>query len=73
MTLEQTQDAIQCFAADIERMFRAGAKVTILIRNPGHGINGSADMLVTNDSWEGIRTGIAQREAQEMIEDKRDA
>lgn len=35
--------------ADIAALFRPGVRVTVIVRNPGHGVDGSADLLVGDD------------------------
>ena len=42
----------------IERLFKPGAKVTILVRNPDHGKDHSADLIVSNDSLDEIQASL---------------
>lgn len=50
MALEQVRRDIARHAEEIKKHFVAGAKVTVIVRNPGRGAEAySADLLVTDD------------------------
>jgi hypothetical protein len=38
--------------AEIAKLFKPGALVTVVVRNPGYGVDGSADMLISDDDPE---------------------
>jgi hypothetical protein len=59
--LADTHEEIADYAARIAKLFKPGAKVTILVRNPARGGSGphSADMIVTDDDLPSIKESIA--------------
>lgn len=61
-TLEQVHSEMQWHADQIERMFRSGAKVTIIVRNPSIE---DADTLVTKDDIDAVVDAIRSLQAQE--------
>lgn len=60
MTLIEVHAEIAQHAGEIYRLFKAGAKVTILVRNPGLGKHGphSADMIVSDDDMAAVQASV---------------
>jgi hypothetical protein len=56
---ERLRSDIANHCTAIEDLFVAGAKVTVLVRNPA--VPGDADVLVTNDTDDEILTAIQRR------------
>jgi hypothetical protein len=55
--VQHVGDRVAQHLAEIAQMFKAGAKLTVLVRHPG---NPDADMLVSDDSFNGM-LGIIRR------------
>lgn len=53
--------AIQEMMADIADMFVPGYRITVVARNPEFP-DGSRDMVLTDDTWEGIMTALRIRQ-----------
>lgn len=56
-TLAEVKDAICAHLEDIKRMFTDGARVAILVRNPGTP-NGESDLFITDDEDELVLEAI---------------
>lgn len=59
MTLEEVQDEVAVHMDDIVKMFKPGAKVTVLVRFPGFP---ERDFLMTSDDTDGIIEAVARRQ-----------
>ena len=65
--LRNIKDEIADHAEKIEKLFRPGAKVTVLVRNPNFGKDHSADVLVTNDKLDDVFAALEHLKTREEI------
>lgn len=61
MSLPDLHFALETHLRRIERFFKPGAKVTLMVRNPG--TPGDAGVLLTNDDLDAVIAEIERRKA----------
>jgi len=68
MTLAEVHNEIRYHCGEICDLFKSGAKVTVLVRNPGRGEQGphSADMLVSDDDLDEVIKSLEYLKAREV-------
>ncbi len=66
MSLPDLHFALETHLRQIERHFRPGAKVTLIVRNAG--TSGDAGVLLTNDDLDEVIAEIERRRA-DVVED----
>lgn len=59
--LDQLHNSIADQCERIEHLFAEPVKVTVIVRNPAH-VDGSRDVLITADTFHGIRDALAKLE-----------
>lgn len=60
--LRDVSDALSCMLADAESLFKPGAKLTLVVRNPAAEAAGrDADLIMTNDSLDEAMAALQRR------------
>ncbi len=68
MNLKDVHSEIRTYCGEICDLFKPGAKVTILVRNPGRGAEPySADLVISDDDLNEVSKALEYLKARDLV------